>query len=164
MAEPPEWSHPALLEAGRGTVAPDWIDYNGHMNVVHYRAAFDLASDVLFAELGFAPDHYNARTGATLMVLEEHTRYHAEATVGDEYRVLGRVLGHSAKKLHYLFYMENLSRQGLAATHEEIALHVELARRRSSPLPPQGLARIEALEAAQAALPRPTDLGRVISL
>src|SRR6266508_1256136 len=116
MAEPPEWSHPALLEAGRGTVAPDWIDY------------------------------------------------HAEATVGDEYRVLGRVLGHSTKKLHYLFYMENLSRQGLAATHEEIALHVELARRRSSPLPPQGLARIEALEAAQAALPRPTDLGRVISL
>src|SRR6266498_1881048 len=99
MAEPPEWSHPALLEAGRGTVAPDWIDYNGHMNVVHYRAAFDLASDVLFAELGFAPDHYNARTGATLMVLEEHTRYHAEATVGDEYRVLGRVLGHSTQKL-----------------------------------------------------------------
>src|SRR6266498_1881050 len=82
----------------------------------------------------------------------------------------GRVPGArpGARALHpeapYRFYMENLSRQGLAATHEEIALHVELARRRSSPLPPQGLARIEALEAAQAALPRPTDLGRVISL
>jgi acyl-CoA thioester hydrolase len=164
MADLPEWSHPALLEVGRGTVAPDWIDYNGHMNVVHYRAAFDLGSDVLFAHLGFAPDDYNAHTGATLMVLEEHTRYHAEATAGDAYRILARVLGHSAKKLHYLFYMENLSRAGLAATHEEIALHVELSLRRSSPLPPEGLARIEALEAAQAALPRPADLGRVISL
>lgn len=164
MAEPPEWSHPALVEVGRGTVAPDWIDYNGHMNVVHYRGAFDLASDGLFAHLGFAPDSYTAHTGATLMVLEEHTRYHAEATAGDAYRVLARLLGHSAKKLHYLFYMENLSREGLAATHEEIALHVELARRRSSPLPPQGLAAIEALEAAQAALPRPADLGRVITL
>jgi acyl-CoA thioester hydrolase len=164
MAEPPEWGHPALLEVGRGTVAPDWIDYNGHMNVVHYRAAFDLASDLLFAELGFAPDEYNARTGATLMVVEDHTRYHAEATAGDEYRVLGRVIGHSAKKLHYFFYMENLTRRGLAATHEQIALHVELNRRRSSPLPPEGLARIEALEAVQAALPRPADLGRVISV
>ncbi len=164
MAEPLEWSHPALLEVGRGTVASDWIDYNGHMNVVHFRAAFDLASDELFAHLGFAPDQYNVHTGATLMVLEEHTRYHAEATAGDEYRVLGRLLGHSAKLLHYLFYMENLSREVLAATHEEIALHVELSARRSSPLPPERLAAIEALEAAQAALARPADLGRVIAL
>jgi acyl-CoA thioester hydrolase len=159
-----EWRHPALLEVGRGTVARDWIDYNGHMNVVHYRAAFDLGSDGLFAHLGFAPDDYNARTGATLMVLEEHTRYHAEATEGDGYRVLARLLGHSAKKLHYLFYMENLSRGVLAATHEEIALHVELSERRSRPMPPERLVAIEALEAAQAELPRPSDLGRVIAL
>jgi acyl-CoA thioester hydrolase len=163
MAEPTEWSHPALLEVGRGTVAPEWIDYNGHMNVVHYRAAFDLASDGLFAHLGFAPDSYTVRTGATLMVLEEHTRYHAEAAAGEHYRVLARLVGHGAKTVHYLFYMENLSRRVLAATHEEIALHVELAERRSSPLPPEGMAAIQALEAAQAGLPRPADLGRVIA-
>jgi acyl-CoA thioester hydrolase len=163
MAEPPEWRHPALLEVGGGTVAAGWIDYNGHMNVVHYRAAFDLATDGLFAYLGFAPDQYNVQVGATLMVLEEHTRYHSEATAGDAYRVLAHLIGHSAKKLHYLFYMENLTRGSLAATHEEIALHVELSRRRSTPLPAEGLAAIEALEAAQAVLPRPTDLGRVIA-
>jgi acyl-CoA thioester hydrolase len=163
MVEATEWSHPALLEVGRGTVAPAWIDYNGHMNVVHYRAAFDLATDDLFAHLGFAPDSYTATTGATLMVLEEHTRYHAELTAGERYRVLARLVGHAAKTVHYLLYMENLSRGGLAATHEEIALHVELAERRSSPLPREGLAAIEALEAAQAGLPRPADLGRVIA-
>jgi hypothetical protein len=40
---------------------------------------------------------------------------------------------------------------------------VELAERRSSPLPPEGLAAIHALETAQAGLPRPADLGRVIA-
>jgi acyl-CoA thioester hydrolase len=163
MAEEPEWRSPALLEVGRGVVTPDAIDYNGHMNVVHYRAAFDLATDGLFAHLGFAPDVYNARQNATLMVLEEHTRYHAEAAEGDTYRILARLVGHSAKKLHYLLYMENLTRGTLAATHEEIALHVDLGRRRSSPLPPAGLAAVQALEAAQAGLPRPADLGRVIA-
>ena len=27
------------------TVQPDWIDYNGHMNVAYYTKAFDIAFD-----------------------------------------------------------------------------------------------------------------------
>ena len=106
---------------------------------------------------------YAARTGATLMVVEEHTRYHAELAEGERYRVLARLVGHSAKKLHYLLAMESLDREVLAATHEELALHVDLAARRSSPLPADAVAAVEALEAAQADLPPPPDLGRVIT-
>jgi len=151
------------LELAGGRVEPEQIDYNGHMNVVHYRAAFDAATDALFAYLGLGPDDYNARTGATLMVVEEHTRYHAELAEGARYRIAARLVGHSAKKLHYLLAMEHLDRGVLAATHEELALHVDLAARRSSPLPAAALAAIEALEAAQAHLPPPPDLGRVIA-
>jgi acyl-CoA thioester hydrolase len=151
------------LVVGEGTVGPEHIDYNGHMNVVHYRAAFDLSTDGLFAHLGLAPDEYNLRTGATLMVVEEHTRYHAELAAGERYRILARMVGHSAKKLHYLLVMEHLGRGVVAATHEELALHVDLAARRSSPLPPEVLAAVEALEAAQAQLPPPPDVGRVIT-
>jgi hypothetical protein len=43
------------LEVGRGRVGPEHIDYNGHMNVVHYRAAFDASTDGLFAYLGLGP-------------------------------------------------------------------------------------------------------------
>jgi acyl-CoA thioester hydrolase len=151
-----------LLEVGRGRVGREAIDYNGHMNVVHYRAAFDTGTDGLFAHLGLGPDQYNVRTGASLMVVEEHTRYHAELAEGERYRVLARMVGHSAKKLHYLLLMENLDRGGLAATHEELALHVDLARRKASPLPAWVLEAVAALEAAQAGLPPPPDLGRVI--
>ena len=151
------------LEVGGGRVGPEHIDYNRHMNVVHYRAAFDASTDGLFAHLGLGPEEYNARTGSTLMVVEEHTRYHAELAEGDRYRVLARLVGHSAKKLHYLLAMEHLERAVLAATHEELALHVDLATRRASPLPPAAVAAIQALEAAQADLPPPPDLGRVIT-
>jgi acyl-CoA thioester hydrolase len=150
------------LMVGEGTVLPEQIDYNGHMNVVHYRAAFDLSTDGLFAHLGLGPDDYTARTGATLMVVEEHTRYHAELAEGEGWRILARLVGHSARKLHYLLVMEHLARGVVAATHEELALHVDLADRRSTPLPPAALAAAEALEAAQAHLPPPPDLGRVI--
>jgi acyl-CoA thioester hydrolase len=151
-----------LLEVGGGRVGPETIDYNRHMNVVHYRAAFDAATDGLFAHLGLGPDDYTAASGATLMVVEEHTRYHAELAEGERYRILARLVGHSAKKLHYLLLMEHLDRGGLAASHEELALHVDLASRRSSPLPPAALAAIQALQDAHAHLPPPPDLGRVI--
>jgi acyl-CoA thioester hydrolase len=150
------------LLVGEGTVLAEHIDYNGHMNVVHYRAAFDASTDGLFAHLGLGPEDYTARTGATLMVVEEHTRYHAELAEGERYRILARLVGHSAKKLHYLLAMENSGRGVLAATHEELALHVDLTARRSTPLPRAGLAAIEALEADHGLLPPPPDLGRVI--
>jgi len=150
------------LLVGEGTVLAEHIDYNGHMNVVHYRAAFDASTDGLFAHLGLGPEDYTARTGATLMVVEEHTRYHAELAEGERYRILARLVGHSAKKLHYLLAMENSGRGVLAATHEELALHVDLTARRSTPLPLAALAAIEALEADHSLLPPPPDLGRVI--
>ena len=150
------------LFVGEGTVLAEHIDYNGHMNVVHYRAAFDVSTDGLFALLGLGPEDYTARTGATLMVVEEHTRYHAELAEGERYRIVARLVGHSAKKLHYLLAMENTGRGVLAATHEELALHVDLTARRSTPLPPAALTAVEALEADHALLPPPPDLGRVI--
>jgi acyl-CoA thioester hydrolase len=151
-----------LLEVATGRVGPEAIDYNGHCNVVHYRAAFDGGTDGLFAHLGLGPDDYNARTGHTLMVVEEHTRYHAELVEGDGWRILAQLLGHGAKTVHYALLLERLDGGGLVASHEELALHVDLGRRRAVPLPPAALAAVEALQAAQASLPRPPDLGRVI--
>ena len=35
----------AELEVGQQSVLPDWIDYNGHMNVAYYVLAFDRGVD-----------------------------------------------------------------------------------------------------------------------
>src|SRR4029450_13407170 len=142
------------LLVGEGTALPTHIDSNGHMNVVHYRAAFDLSTDGLFAALGLGPDDYTARTGATLMVVEEHTRYHAELAEGERDRILARLVAHSAKKLHYLLAMEHLDRGVLAATHEELALHGDLNARRLTPLSPADMSALHGLEAEHARLPQ----------
>jgi acyl-CoA thioester hydrolase len=150
-----------LLEVNAGRVGPEAIDYNGHCNVVHYRAAFDGGTDGLLAHLRLGPEDYNARSGRTLMVVEEHTRYHAELVEGAPWRILARMVGHGAKTLHYVLLMERPDGE-LVASHEELLLHVDLGRRRAVPLPPHAVAAAEALAAAQAGLPRPPDLGRVI--
>ena len=45
-------THPDPLITRRLSVSPDWIDYNGHMNVGYYGVAFDKATDALLDLLG----------------------------------------------------------------------------------------------------------------
>ena len=46
---------PAPFRSSTQTVEPEWIDYNGHMNVAYYTLAFDRALDELFEALGIGP-------------------------------------------------------------------------------------------------------------
>ena len=52
----------------------------------------------------------------------------------------------------------------LAATSEWLSLHVDMAQRRVAEMPPPILARLEAVERAQADLPTPPEAGRAIKL
>ena len=38
-------------------IEPQWIDYNGHLNVAYYNVLFDRAVDELYEPLGLGPDY-----------------------------------------------------------------------------------------------------------
>ena len=42
-------------------VEPDWIDYNGHLNMAYYNVLFDRAVDEAFGLLGCGPDYLKTR-------------------------------------------------------------------------------------------------------
>ncbi|HUF55664.1 MAG TPA: thioesterase family protein, partial [Thermohalobaculum sp.] len=42
----------APVRTAERAVPPEWIDYNGHMNVAYYTMAFDNALDEVYAALG----------------------------------------------------------------------------------------------------------------
>src|SRR3546814_17321584 len=49
----------------RAVVLPEWIDYNGHLNVDYYLLAFDQATDLFFDHLGLGAAHRPATGGST---------------------------------------------------------------------------------------------------
>lgn len=61
----------------RETVRPDWIDYNGHMNVAFYVMAFDHATDGLFDVLGIGAA-YCQRENRSVFAVEQHIAYKRE--------------------------------------------------------------------------------------
>ena len=75
-------SDDAPLRIHRETVRPEWIDYNGHMNVAYYVLAFDHAVDRFLELLNLGPA-YRERTGCTTYALEAHVHYLQEVKEGE---------------------------------------------------------------------------------
>jgi acyl-CoA thioester hydrolase len=142
-------------------VLPDWLDYNGHMNVAYYSLAFDLAGEELLKCAGMG-EAYTAGTRNSWMVLEAHITYQNEAHLGEKLRVESRFLDCSAKAAH--LYQEMYRGEDLCSTQEQLFLHVSLDTRRATPFEPRILHAIERLRALQAELPRPAWIGRGIGI
>ncbi len=153
----------APLDLHRETVRPEWVDYNGHMNVSYYVLAFDHATDVWFEHLDLG-EAYRARTGCSLFALELHVLYLAELKAGDPLRITTQLLGHDDKRLHYFHRMYHAERGTLSACVEIASVNVDLVARKARPFPVEYRARIEAVAAAHAVLPRPAEAGRAVGL
>lgn len=144
-------------------VRPEWIDYNGHMNVAYYLLAFDKLTDVWLEYVGLTPQH-RARHRVTTFTAESHLMYLRELKEGAPLAYGTRLLGFDEKRIHYIQGMYHGAEGFLAATHEQMTLHIDLASRRPGPMAESVRARLAEIAAAQAHLPVPPQVGRVIGL
>jgi acyl-CoA thioester hydrolase len=153
----------APFDAYRDVVRPEWIDHNGHMNMGFYLVVFDFATDAWFGYLGLGEPH-RAAQAVTTFCLEAHVTYHREVRSGDPLRFTTLLLGHDAKRVHYIHEMYHAAESYLAATNELVSLHVSLATRRGAPMDADVLARLARIQVAHDARPRPPQAGRSIGL
>lgn len=154
----------SALEIHRATVLPEWIDGNGHMNVAYYVLAFDQALDRFCAppiDIGW---DYAHRTDHSTFVLEMHVTYLREVVAGDPLIFTLQVLDFDAKRLHHFMRMYHRDPGYLAATSEQVMLHVSLASRRAAPWPVAAAERLGALFETHKGLPRPQQAGHAIGL
>jgi acyl-CoA thioester hydrolase len=134
-------------------VAPEWIDYNGHLRDGYYTVVFSSAIDALMDSLGLDAA-YRQRTHCTLYTLELHVHFLREVRRSDLLDIAVRVLGADRKRLHVALDMYSASSTDPAASAEFMLLHV---RQGPSPgaaeFPAEVSAAIERLRLATAARP-----------
>lgn len=152
---------PTPFELPTDVVIPEWIDHNGHMNVANYLRAFDTAADALGTYMGLSRE-YKRRTNSATFIGDVHIAYRREVKEGDILRFTGRIIACDAKRVHYWLEMYHAGEGYLAATAEFMELHIDMSTRRVAPMPPDILARIEAVRDAHAVLPLPEGLGKVL--
>jgi acyl-CoA thioester hydrolase len=156
-------SIPAPLELWRETVRPEWIDYNGHMNVAYYTLLFDHGVDRFFDYIGLGQDYRDTSTGTT-MAVEQHILYRRELLEGATARCTTQLIGFDEKRIHHYHEMFDAEAGFLAATCEFMTLHVDSEARRVSPLPRSVQMRLGDILAVHESLPRPEALGRAMKV
>lgn len=144
-------------------IRPEWIDYNGHLNVAYYLLMFDDAVDKAMTDLGLT-HHRIKTTGETFFALEAHLTWRRELRLGDPAVIEWLLLDHDEKKTHFIMTMRHGREGYVAALCEQLAIHVDLGTRKSAPFAPDILARIQAVMAAHKDAPRPDEAGRAVGL
>jgi acyl-CoA thioester hydrolase len=146
----------AEFTAYRALVRPEWLDYNGHLHDASYAVVLSDAHELLFESLGLSADYRSSRDGS-MFTVETHIRFLAECTAGQTLTAATTLVVADTKRmrLHSDLYADGV----LAATGESLYLHVDTASGRTTPLPADRQARVDAMLAAHADLPRPAHLG-----
>lgn len=144
-------------------IESSWIDYNGHLNMAFYNVLFDRCVDCVYDELGVGAA-YAREGGGSCFTLQAHLNYLSEISLADPVSVTLQLIDFDEKRLHYFQTMINKTTGELAATSENLAIHVDMQARKSAPFPAQILERIEVLHRVHAGLPQPEQLGRAIGI
>jgi acyl-CoA thioester hydrolase len=144
-------------------IEPQWIDYNGHLNMAYYNVMFDRAIDELWLKLGIGPGYMKERHGSTFTA-ECHVRYLREVHLGDPVQVSILLVAADEKRLHTFEELRHGSEGWLSATSENMTIHIDMAARKTAPFPPDIRARIEAVENAHRVVARPEGIGRKVAM
>lgn len=104
-------------------IAPEWIDYNGHLRDAYYGLVLSYAADALMDHLGLDAA-YRKATSATLYTLEQHLHFLHEVMQADRLEVRVRLLAADAKRLHAAFDFYCARYPDPVAIGEVILLHV----------------------------------------
>jgi acyl-CoA thioester hydrolase len=144
-------------------VEPQWIDYNGHLNMAFYNVLFDRAVDETYELIGVGAD-YVAERRQSVFTAEVHVRYLRELQAGDPVRVTFQLLEYDEKRLHYFEQLFHAEEGWVSATSENLSLHVDMSSKKTAPFPREVAGRLGEMKASHALLPVPEAAGRRIGM
>jgi acyl-CoA thioester hydrolase len=132
-------------------IAPDWIDYNGHLRDAYYGLIVSLAIDEFMDRIGLH-EAYRTRTRCTLYSLEMHVHFFREVKQTDRVDASIRILGSDRKRIHAALDVWSSRFPEPAASSEVMLLHVHQGTEpKSHPFPLEVVAAIEQISAQCAA-------------
>ena len=146
------------------TVQPEWIDYNGHMNMGYYLVAFDhVSTDRFFDYLGIGVEHKQA-SGRSTFSLASNIDFIGELVDADPMRFTTQLVDYDHKRLHFIHCLYHGEDGYLAATNENLNMYIDMETRRSTTFNEEQMARFQQeLELGQQHT-RPEQCGRTLGI
>jgi acyl-CoA thioester hydrolase len=163
MPGPATQEIPSPFVSSTMRIEPQWIDFNGHLNMAYYVVFFDRAVDELYKLLGLGPTYLEKYAHST-MVAEMHVRYLREVHETAPLRIRCHLLTYDSKRIHLFEELVHATENWVSATCETMTLHVDMRSKKVAPFPASVLAALDRMQKAHAQLPMPDGTGRSVSM
>ncbi len=144
-------------------VPEDYIDINGHMNMMYYTMICNQGMGHLLREIGLNRELFQVKQRG-IFALRQVISYLNELKLGETVAVHSGLVAYDTKRFHLMHYLVNLTRPGVASTDERVGMYIDLTARKSTPFEPEILARLEQLYNSHAALNWQPELSGAIKL
>jgi acyl-CoA thioester hydrolase len=145
-------------------VEPEWIDYNGHMNMGYYLVAFDqVATDGYYDYLGIGVEH-KKEVGKSTFSLAANIDFIAELMHGAPLRFTTQLVDFDHKRLHFFHSLYHADEGYLAAVNENLGMYIDMSTRRSTAFSETQLERFQRELELSAAHGKPEGVGRRLGI
>ena len=112
-------------------IIKEWIDYNGHMNVMYYTKVFDDAvDDYIEKMLGMGPK-YTKKRGHGPYAMQTQYVYLSELLENEKVFIEVQIANFDRKKMHLYLEMFKFLDKMLISTCETLLINVDLNTRKS---------------------------------
>ena len=145
-------------------VLPEWIDYNGHMNVAYYTLAFDKALDFFFEDvLGIGPSFVEKNKEGPF-ALKASYNYFSELLEEEIFFVDISILDFDSKRVHLFGEMRKDKSLELSAVFETVLMNMDLSARTVKQYPDRVLELFSIFKSSLVVDNIPIEIGKRITL
>ena len=145
-------------------VLPEWIDYNGHMNVAYYTLAFDKALDFFFEDvLGIGPS-FVEKNNEGPFALKASYNYFSELLEAEIFFVDISILDFDSKRVHVFGEMRKDKSLELSAVFETVLMNMDLSARTVKQYPDRVLELFSIFKSSLVVDNIPIEIGKRITL
>ncbi len=129
------------------TIPADYMDLNGHMNVMYYTHVGNMALQYFFQSLGIHRQLFQPGKRG-MFALRQVISYVNELREGEEIEIHSGLIDYDHKRIHFMHYIISLTYNRLAAYDERLAMYMDMSVRRSTTFEPPILEQLEPIKQA----------------
>jgi acyl-CoA thioester hydrolase len=144
-------------------IPEDYLDGNRHVNMMYFTLIANLGWRTFFDELGLPREHFIDHRRSTF-ALRQFISYFNELKEEDRVAVHGGLVDYDSKRLHFIYYIVNLTTHKLASSDERLIMYIDMTTRRSATFDPQIMEQLEGIKRQHAASGWKPELSGAISV
>ena len=145
-------------------VLPEWIDYNGHMNVAYYTLAFDKALDFFFEDVLEIGPSFVEKNKEGPFALKASYNYFSELLEEEIFFVDISILDFDSKRVHLFGEMRKDKSLELSAVFETVLMNMDLSARTVKQYPGRVLELFSIFKSSLVVDNIPLEIGKRITL